>query len=86
LRSEAESRIYEQLNNKIDELLEMDHFNWMMNDSTGMASDYMKSLVNFLTNILDSFSNLPVSFPLSFFDSPSSHAFCPIFLLNFKNK
>ena len=65
MRSEAESRIYEQLNSKIDELLDMDQFNWLMHEAVGTTSDYMKSLVNFLKNILDSFSNLPVS--LNFF-------------------
>jgi len=61
LRSEAESRIYELLNIKIDELLDLENFNWSLNEIQGQASDYMKSLLNFLTSILDSFNHLPVS-------------------------
>ena len=60
LRSEAESRIYELLNIKIDELLDLENFNWSLNEIQGQASDYMKSLLNFLTSILDSFNHLPV--------------------------
>jgi hypothetical protein len=35
LRSEAESRIYELLNEKIDALLDFEKFNWNMTDITG---------------------------------------------------
>lgn len=32
-----------------------------MSEPGGQASDYMKSLLNFLKSTLDSFNNLPVS-------------------------
>jgi hypothetical protein len=61
LRSEAEARIYELLNTKIDELLDFENFNWLMSESQGIASDYMKLLLSFLKSNLDSFNHLPVS-------------------------
>ena len=36
-------------------------FNWLMTDSQGQASDYMKSLLHFLNSNLDSFKHIPVS-------------------------
>ena len=64
MRSEAEARIYELLNTKIDELLDFENFNWLMSESQGIASDYMKLLLSFLKSNLDSFNHLPVSFKL----------------------
>ncbi len=61
MRSEAEARIYELLNTKIDELLDFENFNWLMSESQGIASDYMKLLLSFLKSNLDSFNHLPVS-------------------------
>ncbi|RNA09952.1 exocyst complex component 6B [Brachionus plicatilis] len=59
LRSEAETQIYELLNRKIDQLLDLESFNWNMTEAQGQASDYMKLLLNFLKSNLDSFSHLP---------------------------
>jgi hypothetical protein len=59
LKSEAESRIYELLNIKIDELLDLDSFNWTMTGSQGMASEFVRSLLGFLKDTLDSFNSLP---------------------------
>jgi hypothetical protein len=65
LRSEAESRIYELLNEKIDALLDFEKFNWNMTDITGQASDYMRSLLEFLKARLEEFNSLPVNYSLS---------------------
>ena len=65
LRSEAEARIYELLNLKIDELLDLENFNWSMSQIQGQASDYMKSLLSFLKSTLDTFNHLPVRIFLS---------------------
>jgi exocyst complex component 6 len=59
LRHDAETLIYERLNTKINELLDLESFNWSMNELQGQASDYMKSLLSFLTSTLDSLSHLP---------------------------
>ncbi|CAF0744514.1 unnamed protein product [Brachionus calyciflorus] len=59
LRSEAETQIYELLNLKIDELLDLESFDWNLNESKGQASEYMKSLLSFLKSNLDSFNHLP---------------------------
>ena len=37
-----------------------ENFNWLLLQSPGIASDYMKSLLSFLKNMLDSFNHLPV--------------------------
>jgi hypothetical protein len=61
LRSEAEAQTYELLNLKIDELLDLENFNWNMNSIQGQASEYMKSLLSFLKGTLETFNHLPVS-------------------------
>ena len=61
LRSETEVKIYELLNKKIDELLDLESFNWMMTESQGRASDYMRSLLTFLKDILSTCNTIRVN-------------------------
>uniref|UniRef100_A0A2C9L9S3 Exocyst complex subunit EXOC6/Sec15 C-terminal domain-containing protein n=1 Tax=Biomphalaria glabrata TaxID=6526 RepID=A0A2C9L9S3_BIOGL len=60
-RSEAEQQIYQQLNLKIDEFLDLASYDWTISDSKGQASSYLMDLVVFLKSIFMSFTNLPVS-------------------------
>lgn len=66
LRSETEVKIYELLNKKIDELLDLESFNWLMTESQGRASDYMRSLLTFLKDILSTFNTIPVNYNYQF--------------------
>ncbi|KAI8789097.1 exocyst complex component 6B-like isoform X3 [Biomphalaria glabrata] len=59
-RSEAEQQIYQQLNLKIDEFLDLASYDWTISDSKGQASSYLMDLVVFLKSIFMSFTNLPV--------------------------
>ncbi|KAH9492771.1 Exocyst complex component 6B [Bulinus truncatus] len=58
-RSEAEQQIYEQLNLKIDEFLDLASYDWTISESRGQASSYLMDLVVFLKSIFMSFTNLP---------------------------
>lgn len=67
MRSEAEAQIYELLNVKIDELLDLENFDWNKSQIQGQASEYMKSLLSFLKGTLETFNHLPVSCFLHYF-------------------
>lgn len=59
-RADAESQIYIQLNQKIDEFLELADYDWTLVESFGMASSYIADLIKFLTSTFDAFTNLPL--------------------------
>ena len=59
-RADAESQIYIQLNQKIDEFLELASYDWMMIESPGMASSYILDLIAFLKSTFEAFTNLPL--------------------------
>jgi hypothetical protein len=59
-RSDAESQIYIQLNQKIDEFLELANYDWMLVESPGMASSYISDLIAFLKSTFEAFTNLPL--------------------------
>ncbi|XP_005089455.2 exocyst complex component 6B isoform X6 [Aplysia californica] len=58
-RSDAEQHIYEQLNLKIDEFLDLASYDWTVQESRGQASSYLMDLVAFLQSTFMSFTNLP---------------------------
>nr|XP_046908795.1 exocyst complex component 6B-like isoform X1 [Dermatophagoides farinae] len=58
-RSEAESQIYIQLNNKIEEFFSLANYNYMLSDSPGKASSYILDLMAFLKSTFEAFTNLP---------------------------
>ncbi|XP_027200998.2 exocyst complex component Sec15 isoform X2 [Dermatophagoides pteronyssinus] len=58
-RSEAESQIYIQLNNKIEEFFSLATYNYMLSDSPGKASSYILDLMAFLKSTFEAFTNLP---------------------------
>ncbi|CAL1545201.1 unnamed protein product [Lymnaea stagnalis] len=58
-RSDAEQQIYEQLNLKIDEFLDLASYDWVISESRGQASSYLMDLVAFLQSTFMSFTNLP---------------------------
>ncbi|KAG1678663.1 Exocyst complex component 6B [Nymphon striatum] len=58
-RADAEAQIYQALNKKIDEFLELATYDWMVSDSRGHASSYMMDLIAFLQSTFLSFTNLP---------------------------
>ncbi|KAJ6222800.1 hypothetical protein RDWZM_001345 [Blomia tropicalis] len=59
-RSEAESQIYIQLNNKIDEFFGLARYDYMLSDSPGKASSYILDLMAFLKSTFEAFTNLPI--------------------------
>ncbi|XP_064465796.1 exocyst complex component 6B-like isoform X2 [Ornithodoros turicata] len=58
-RKDAEDQIYEQLKAKIDEFLELAHYDWLLVEPDGQASSYMMDLIAFLNNVFQAFTNLP---------------------------
>lgn len=58
-RSEAESQIYIQLNNKIEEFFSLANYDYMLSDSPGKASSYILDLMAFLKSTFEAFTNLP---------------------------
>lgn len=58
-RADAENQIYSQLNQKIDEFLELASYDWLMGESSGIASSYITDLIAFLRSTFEAFTNLP---------------------------
>lgn len=58
-RKDAEDQIYEQLKAKIGEFLELAHYDWLLVEPEGQASNYMMDLIAFLNNVFQAFTNLP---------------------------
>lgn len=58
-RSDAEQHIYEQLNAKIDEFMDLAAYDWTLLEPRGHASSYIMDLMAFLQSIFMSFTNLP---------------------------
>ncbi|GFY57627.1 exocyst complex component 6B [Trichonephila inaurata madagascariensis] len=58
-RADAESQIYEKLNEKIDEFLELANYDWLLNEPEGQASSYLTDLIAFLKSTFEAFTNLP---------------------------
>ncbi|RWS29237.1 Exocyst complex component 6B-like protein [Leptotrombidium deliense] len=59
-RADAESQIYLQLNQKIDEFLELASYDWILTESSGVSSSYISDLIAFLTSTFEAFTNLPL--------------------------
>ncbi|XP_053203793.1 exocyst complex component 6B-like [Panonychus citri] len=59
-RSDAESQIYFLLNKKIDEFLDIADYDWLLVESSGVASSYITDLIKFLTSTFQAFTNLPL--------------------------
>ncbi|XP_067928317.1 exocyst complex component 6B-like [Watersipora subatra] len=58
-RNDAEERIYNQINEKVDSFFELAEYEWNCSDSAGTASDYVIDLIAFLRSTFISFSHLP---------------------------
>ncbi|XP_015911636.1 exocyst complex component 6B isoform X4 [Parasteatoda tepidariorum] len=58
-RADAESQIYEKLNEKIDEFLELANYDWLLGEPEGQASSYLTDLIAFLKSTFEAFTNLP---------------------------
>lgn len=59
IRSLVEDRIYDKLNDKIDQCLDITSYDWMMQESSGVASDYITTTIQFLENTFQAFNHLP---------------------------
>ncbi|CAF0753822.1 unnamed protein product [Adineta ricciae] len=59
IRSLVEDRIYDKLNDKIDECLDIASYDWMMPEAFGVASDYITTTIQFLENTFRAFTHLP---------------------------
>lgn len=58
-RSEVEQLIEEALRDRISEFLELSNYDWELSQSSGVSSDYITDLINFLSTTFQSFTNLP---------------------------
>lgn len=72
-RSDAESQIYFLLNQKIDEFFEIAHYDWLLVESSGVASSYITDLIKFLTCTFQAFTNLPLRVAQSACHSTCKH-------------
>ncbi|CAF3177319.1 unnamed protein product [Rotaria socialis] len=59
IRSLVEDRIHDKLNDKIDQCLDIASYDWMMQESMGVASDYITTTIKFLENTFRAFTHLP---------------------------
>ena len=59
LRAEAESQIFQKLNDQIDEFLSLADYDWTVVEATGTASSYIIDLIAWLKSTFQAFTNLP---------------------------
>lgn len=59
-REDAVNQICEKLNQKIDEFLELETYDWLLVEPQGHASSFITDLIAFLQTTFTSFTNLPV--------------------------
>ncbi|CAF1230429.1 unnamed protein product [Didymodactylos carnosus] len=59
IRSLVEDRIYDKLNDKIDQCLDIASYDWMMPEAAGVASDYIQTTIQFLKHTFRAFTHLP---------------------------
>merc|ERR1740128_524194 len=59
IRAEAEEHIYKKLISKMDEFIELAHYDWTLSEPQGTASPWLMDLIAFLKSIFESFTNLP---------------------------
>ncbi|KAB7498208.1 Exocyst complex component 6 [Armadillidium nasatum] len=58
IRGEAEEQIYTALRLKLDEILDLAAYDWMMAEPCGQSSSYITDLISFLKTTFDAFTNL----------------------------
>lgn len=59
-REDAVRQICEKLRQKIDEILELENYDWLLVEPKGHASSYISDLIAFLQTTFQSFTNIPV--------------------------
>ena len=59
-RDDAEKQICEKLQQKLDEFLKLQDYDWNLIEPQGHASKFITNIIPFLQNTFASFSNLPV--------------------------
>lgn len=59
MRAEAEQQVYERLNMKIEEFIELANYNWVPDQSRLHASSYLVDLLDYLHTTFLNFSTLP---------------------------
>ncbi|CAF3446362.1 unnamed protein product [Rotaria sp. Silwood1] len=59
IRSLVEDRIHDKLNDKIDQCLDIASYDWMMQEPSGVASDYITTTIQFLEHTFRAFTHLP---------------------------
>ncbi|UJR27102.1 hypothetical protein I4U23_008402 [Adineta vaga] len=59
IRSLVEDCIRDKLNDKIDQCLDIASYDWMMQESSGVSSDYISTTIQFLENTFRAFTHLP---------------------------
>ncbi|CAB3985156.1 exocyst complex component 6B-like, partial [Paramuricea clavata] len=59
VRAEAEQRVYEKLNQKMDEFLDLATYNWSTSGSKNHPSEYLVDLLTYLRVTFLTFTNLP---------------------------
>jgi len=60
VRSEAEEEIHNRLISKLDSIIGLADYDWLMSEPTGTSSPYISTLMLFLKSIFLQFTNLPL--------------------------
>lgn len=60
-REDAVRQICEKLKQKLNEVIELQSYDWLIVDSQGHASSYIQDMIAFLNTTFSSFTNLPVN-------------------------
>ncbi|KAL1920783.1 uncharacterized protein VTP21DRAFT_11418 [Calcarisporiella thermophila] len=73
-RKNAEKRIFELVNRKIDDFLELADYEWTPSSVSDQPSVYLQELVSFLTTVINStLANLPVSIKIFIYFDALDH-------------
>ncbi|XP_038211692.1 exocyst complex component 6 [Zerene cesonia] len=58
-RDDAERQICENLQNKVDEFLDLENYDWLLVEPRGQASSFVTDMLSYLTGVLSSLELLP---------------------------
>ena len=64
MRGEAEEQIYTALRLKLNQILDLASYYWMLDEPSGHSSSFVSDLIAFLKSTFEAFTNLPVRYIL----------------------
>ncbi|KAG6448977.1 exocyst complex component 6 [Manduca sexta] len=58
-RDDAEQQICDKLEKKVDEFLDLENYDWLLVEPTGLASSFVTDMLSYLSGVLTSLEQLP---------------------------